>query len=222
MNKLFQTADGSNSLMSEQFGVSYHSKHGAVQETQHVFINAAFNYISRPKIKLLEIGFGTGLNALMTLQSSRKTNIVVEYVAVEAYPVSMEIVESLDYHTILKDNTLEQPLKTMHQVDTHLLNEIEPNFKFEKRIMLFEDIDESNQYDIIYFDAFAPNAQPELWDIDLLSNMYRALKKGGILTTYCAKGQVKRNLKSLGFTVESIPGPPGKREMTRAIKPLNT
>ncbi len=222
MNKLFQTADGSNSLMSEQFGVSYHSKHGAVQETQHVFINAAFNYISRPKIKLLEIGFGTGLNALMTLQSSRKTNIVVEYVAVEAYPVSMEIVESLDYHTILKDNTLEQPLKTMHQLDTHLLNEIEPNFKFEKRIMLFEDIDESNQYDIIYFDAFAPNAQPELWDIDLLSNMYRALKKGGILTTYCAKGQVKRNLKSLGFTVESIPGPPGKREMTRAIKPLNT
>ena len=220
MNKLFQTADGSNSLMSEQFGVSYHSKHGAVQETQHVFINAAFNHISLPKVKLLEIGFGTGLNALMTLQNSRKTNKEVEYVAVEAYPVSMETVESLDYHTMLKDNTLEQPLKTMHQLESHVLTEIESNFKFEKRIMLFEDIDESNQYDIIYFDAFAPNAQPELWDVDLLAKMYRALKKGGILTTYCAKGQVKRNLKSLGFTVESIPGPPGKREMTRALKPL--
>jgi tRNA U34 5-methylaminomethyl-2-thiouridine-forming methyltransferase MnmC len=220
MNKLFQTADGSNSLMSKQFGVSYHSKHGAVQETQHVFINAAFNYISLPKVKLLEIGFGTGLNALMTLQNCRKTNKEVEYVAVEAYPVSMETVESLDYHSILKDNTLEQPLKTMHQLESHVLTEIESNFKFEKRIMLFEDIDESNQYDIIYFDAFAPNAQPELWDVDLLVKMYRALKKGGILTTYCAKGQVKRNLKSLGFTVESIPGPPGKREMTRALKPL--
>lgn len=220
MNKLFQTADGSNSLMSEQFGVSYHSKHGAVQETQHVFINAAFNHISLPKVKLLEIGFGTGLNALMTLQNCRKTNKEVEYVAVEAYPVSMETVESLDYHTMLKDNTLEQPLKTMHQLESHMLAEIESNFKFEKRIMLFEDIDESNQYDIIYFDAFAPNAQPELWDVGLLAKMYRALKKGGILTTYCAKGQVKRNLKSLGFTVESIPGPPGKREMTRALKPL--
>lgn len=220
MNKLFQTADGSNSLMSEQFGVSYHSKHGAVQETQHVFINAAFNHISLPKVKLLEIGFGTGLNALMTLQNCRKTSKEVEYVAVEAYPVSMETVESLDYHTMLKDNTLEQPLKTMHQLETHVLTEIESNFKFEKRIMLFENIDESNQYDIIYFDAFAPNAQPELWDVDLLAKMYRALKKGGILTTYCAKGQVKRNLKSLGFTVESIPGPPGKREMTRALKPL--
>ena len=220
MNKLFQTADGSNSLMSEQFGVSYHSKHGAVQETQHVFINAAFNHISMPKVKLLEIGFGTGLNALMTLQNCRKTSKEVEYVAVEAYPVSMETVESLDYHTMLKDNTLEQPLKTMHQLESHVLTELESNFKFEKRIMLFEDIDESNQYDIIYFDAFAPNAQPELWDVDLLAKMYRALKKGGILTTYCAKGQVKRNLKSLGFTVESIPGPPGKREMTRALKPL--
>ena len=220
MNKLFQTADGSNSLMSEQIGVSYHSKHGAVQETQHVFINAAFNYISLPKVKLLEIGFGTGLNALMTLQNCRMTNKEVEYVAVEAYPISMETVESLDYHTILKDNTLEQPLKTMHQLESHVLAEIESNFKFEKRIMLFEDIDASNQYDIIYFDAFAPNAQPELWDVDLLAKMYRALKKGGILTTYCAKGQVKRNLKSLGFTIESIPGPPGKREMTRAIQPL--
>ena len=220
MNKLFQTGDGSNSLMSEQFGVSYHSKHGAVQETQHVFIDAAFNHLSQTKIKILEIGFGTGLNALMTLQSNRMAKKQVEYVAVEAYPIAMETVDSLDYHTILKDKTLETVLKTMHQLDAHVPTEIESNFKFEKRIMLFEDIDESNEYDIIYFDAFAPNAQPELWDIELLSKMYHALRKGGILTTYCAKGQVKRNLKSLGFTIESIPGPPGKREMTRAKKPL--
>ena len=220
MNKLFQTADGSNSLMSEQFGVSYHSKHGAVQETQHVFIDAAFNHISQTNIKILEIGFGTGLNALMTLQTNRLAKKQVEYIAVEAYPISMETAESLNYHTILKDNTLEAVLKTMHQLDTNVPTEIESSFNFEKRIMLFEDIDESNQYDIIYFDAFAPNAQPELWDIELLSKMYRALRKGGILTTYCAKGQVKRNLKSLGFTIESIPGPPGKREMTRAKKPL--
>ena len=220
MNKLFQTADGSNSLMSEQFGVSYHSKHGAVQETQHVFIDAAFNHLSQTNIKILEIGFGTGLNALMTLHSNRMAKKQVEYVAVEAYPIAMETVEALDYHNILKDNTLEAVLKTMHQLDTNVPTEIESSFNFEKRIMLFEDIDESNEYDIIYFDAFAPNAQPELWDIELLSKMYRALKKGGILTTYCAKGQVKRNLKSLGFTIESIPGPPGKREMTRAKKPL--
>ena len=221
MNEIFETADGSKSLMSDNFGVSYHSKHGAIQETNHVFIQAAL--IERAKtlgeINLLDIGFGTGLNAIMAYQWATNHNIKVKYIGVEAYPIDLDTAKSMAYPEALNDtDKLSTPFTKMHEANSNENIELHPLFNFEKRISKFEEIDEKNKFDVIFFDAFAPNAQPDLWGPELLSKMYDALKEGGILTTYCAKGQVKRNLKALGFKVEALPGPPGKREMTRAIK----
>lgn len=220
MNEIFETADGSKSLMSDNFGVSYHSKHGAIQETNHVFIQAAL--VERAKtleeINLLDIGFGTGLNAIMAYQWATN-NKKVKYTGIEAYPIDLETAMNMAYPKALNDEeNLLSPFTKMHEANSHSNLELHPLFNFEKRISTFEEIDEKDKFDVIFFDAFAPNAQPDLWGLDLLSKMYDALKSGGILTTYCAKGQVKRNLKALGFKVEALPGPPGKREMTRAIK----
>ena len=137
----------------------------------------------------------------------------------EAFPVSMETAEKLDYAEACGVPGLNEIFIQMHRSKSGEIVELDPQFSFEKRIQEFKELGDIDTYDVIFFDAFAPNAQPELWEIDLLSLMYKALKPGGIMTTYCAKGQVKRNLKAIGFEIEAIPGPPGKREMTRAIKP---
>lgn len=220
MRKLITTQDGSHSLFSETFGVSYHSKFGAIQETQHVFIDAAlrFKAVIQRKIKILEVGFGTGLNAFMTLLEAHKRNLLVEYIAVEAFPITMEQVDTLNYTEKMGNDEEAAMFQQMHQCEWGTPVDLSDNFKFQKLKQQFEDIDHQNAFDIIYFDAFAPNAQPHLWEEPLLRAMYDALKPEGILTTYCAKGIVKRRLKSIGFEVEALPGPPGKREMTRALK----
>ena len=216
--RIFVTSDGSHSMFSEEHGVSYHSKHGAIQETQHVFINAAYHFKApyQNRLSILEIGFGTGLNAFMTLLESEKTGHEIQYIGIEAFPISLAEATNLNYADSLKQDT--SKFLKLHKStweETHLLS---PNFLFTKNIKRFEELDFQNQFDIIYFDAFAPNAQPELWEENILQKMFDALKPKGVLTTYCAKGVVKRSLKAIGFTVESIPGPPGKREMTIAIK----
>lgn len=219
-NTLFETQDGSHSLFSEQYGVSYHSKYGAIQETQHVFINAAlrFKAVVQKEISILEIGFGTGLNAYMTLLEAAKRNLAVQYTAIEAYPISLPKASTLNYPTLLKDEKFSSHFLQMHSADWATSIPITEQFKFIKRQIKFETIDYDNQFDIIYFDAFAPNSQPELWEADILGAMYKTLKKDGVLVTYCAKGVVKRTLKAVGFQIEALKGPPGKREMTRAIK----
>ena len=221
-NEIFKTEDGSYSLKSEKFGVSYHSKYGAIQETQHVFINAALKPVmdKKSELNLLDIGFGTGLNAFMSLLQARKQNKKVNYTGMEAFPISIETAMKLDYTEALEVPELKDAFLKMHSNSSDETIELDPLFSFEKRIQDFKELTDKEQYDVIFFDAFAPNAQPELWEVDLLSLMYNALKPGGIMTTYCAKGQVKRNLKAIGFEIEAIPGPPGKREMTRAIKPI--
>lgn len=221
-NELFKTEDGSYSLKSEKFGVSYHSKYGAIQETQHVFIDAALKPVmdKKSELNLLDIGFGTGLNAFMSLLQARKQNKKVNYTGMEAFPISMDTAMKLDYTEALDVPELKDAFLKMHSSLSDETIELDPLFSFEKRIQDFKELTDKEQYDVIFFDAFAPNAQPELWEVDLLSLMYNALKPGGIMTTYCAKGQVKRNLKAIGFEIEAIPGPPGKREMTRAIKPI--
>lgn len=219
-NSIFETEDGSHSLFSEQFGVSYHSKYGAIQEAQHVFINAAlrFKAVIQKEISILEIGFGTGLNAYMTLLEATKRDLSIEYTAIEAFPISMQQASTLNYSTLLNDEVSPSHFLQMHSADWAKPIRITEQFQFIKQQIKFEAIDFNNQFDIIYFDAFAPNSQPELWEADMLGIMYKALKKDGVLVTYCAKGVVKRTLKAVGFQIEALKGPPGKREMTRAIK----
>lgn len=216
---LFLTGDGSHSVRSQQFGVSYHSRHGAITEAYHVFINAAlrFKAVIQKQVNILEIGFGTGLNAYVTLLEGTKRNLEINYTAIEAFPISLEQANALNYPEQLEPNTENQFIK-LHQTDWAVKTPITDNFMLEKLQMKFEDLDFENQFDIIYFDAFAPDAQPELWNEPMLECMFRCLKPEGIMTTYCAKGVVKRTMKKVGFLVEALPGPPGKREMTRASK----
>jgi len=218
--QLFVTQDGSHSIYSEQFEVSYHSKYGAIQETQHVFINAGLLYKAdqQKEIAILDIGFGTGLNAYMTLLESSKRGLEVSYSAYEAFPISSEQVLQLNYPQLLNLPNSDALFSQLHSTEWNEKITFPNGFNFIKHLASFQSIQSVNSYDLIYFDAFAPSAQPELWETTLLEKMYTALKNKGVLVTYCAKGQVKRNLKEVGFEVEKLKGPPGKREMTRAIK----
>lgn len=218
--KIFETADGSHSIFSEQFGVSYHSKYGAIQETQHVFINAGLRLkaIVKKDISILEIGFGSGLNALMTALEATKRNLNVQYTAVEAFSVPVEMARQLNFHEQLKDENTQSTHLKIHESDWEIPVEINESFTLTKLEKRFQDLDFQNEFDVIYFDAFAPSSQPELWEEEVMQIMYNALKAEGVLTTYCAKGSFKRTLKAVGFQVEKLKGPPGKREMTRAVK----
>ena len=223
-SNLFITEDGSHSIFSNRFGVSYHSKFGAVDEANHVFINSAlrFKAVLQQKISILEIGFGTGLNAFVTLLEAKKRNLYIDYVGIEAYPISIQQAQQLNYSELfpLEDNP--DLFLKLHQCPWNIQTQLNDHFSFEKILEKFEAINYANRFDIIYFDAFAPNAQPELWNDEILTKMYDALIPDGILVTYCAKGSVKRTLKRVGFSIEALPGPPRKREMTRATKSLTS
>lgn len=219
MTTIIQTEDGSNSIQSAQFEATYHSIHGAIQETQTVFIDAALQYKAntQQELAILEIGLGTGLNAFMTYLEAQKLNLNVQYTGIEAYPISLEIAQELNYTELLKVKEEQAQFLKLHAHPNQWIN-LSDTFKFYKQVGRFEELEAQATFDIIYYDAFAPSVQPELWEIELLEKMYQALKPNGVLTTYCAKGVFKRNLKQVGFTVEGIPGPIGKREMTRAVK----
>jgi tRNA U34 5-methylaminomethyl-2-thiouridine-forming methyltransferase MnmC len=219
-NKIFETQDGSHSLFSEKYQVSYHSKYGAIQETEHVFIKAGLyeKSLVQKEIDLLEIGFGTGLNAFMTFLEAQKRKLNIRYTAFEAYPITMEMAQQLNFAAQLKEPDAQALFMSMHSCEWGTAQELSPHFTFQKEQQSFEQIESKAAFDLIYFDAFAPNAQPELWEEPLLRKMYEALRPGGVWVTYCAKGAVKRGLKALGFRVETLPGPPGKREMIRAVK----
>lgn len=219
-NQIFDTADGSSSLISGQFGEAYHSRHGALQESNHVFINAGLKFLfskNLDQVNILEIGFGTGLNSYLTyLESKRTPQIKIKYVGVEAYPISKSEYESLNYPQLLglkKDEFL-----SLHEAPWNESLNLSSNYSQKKLHTTFEDIQTDLSFDLIYFDAFAPNVQSHLWEEPFLTKIYELCNENAVLVTYCAKGSFKRALKACGFTLESLPGPAKKREMTRATK----
>ncbi|MAD96523.1 MAG: SAM-dependent methyltransferase [Flavobacteriaceae bacterium] len=212
------TSDGSTTIHLPDWNEQYHSKHGAIQEALHVFIEAGLHQLSQRKVSILEIGFGTGLNAFITFLEYVKQDLVIDYVGVEAYPVGRDEIEALNYVDELKAKEYDSYFQKMHDVEWEKPIEIHENFSITKRQQFFQDITDENQYDLIYFDAFGARNQPELWTEEIFQKMFVAMKNGGVLTTYAAKGSVRRAMLTVGFEVERLPGPPGKREMLRAKK----
>jgi len=216
--KIIQTLDGSTTIHIEDWDECYHSRFGAIQEAQHVFIKNGLSLFENGTISILEIGFGTGLNAFITLLESQKLHQTIDYVGVEAYPISAEEVLMMNYVPELKAENQRILFEKMHECnweESIILNE---DFLFTKRKQFFTDIDDIEKFDLIYFDAFGFDVQPELWSTDIFRKMYKALKPNSVLVTYAARGVVKRSMIEVGFTVEKLEGPPGKREMFRARK----
>lgn len=212
------TADGSNSLLIPQWQETFHSKHGAITEALHVFIQEGLQYwlqqnTQRP-LHLLEIGFGTGLNALLTLLQAQEKNLSITYETLEAYPLSFEEINALNYSEVLQID--KQLFERLHRSPWEEPVEIIPQFRIKKRKEWFENINAQSNFDLIYFDAFGARVQPELWTYPIFKKMYEALKPQGVLVTYASKGSARRAMLEAGFTVSKIPGPPGKREMLRA------
>lgn len=214
------TADGSNTLFMPGLGETYHSKHGALQEALHVFIQAGFHVTTTDSLRILEIGWGTGLNALLTWAEAHKTKRKVSYTGVEAYPVLWDLAQTMNYPQWVDVDGAAAIFEQMHLMPWGEKKELDPQFSLEKQQMLFEEIQFDSQFDMVYFDAFGARVQPWLWEQPIFEKMYAALVDGGVLVTYAAKGSVRRAMIEVGFLVERLPGPPGKREMLRAIKPI--
>lgn len=216
--KIITTGDGSKTIQILDWDEQYHSKHGAVQEAYHVFIKQGLDLFRDTEIGILEIGFGTGLNAFITLLESSSRQLTINYCGVEKFPVNDDELALLDYSTTLNAKSEHAVFQKMHEVPWEEIHKIHPNFSLVKRRMDFSEIRNRNEFDLIYFDAFGARVQPELWTEAIFSLMYAALKEGGVLVTYAAKGSVRRAMQAVGFSVEKLPGPPGKREMLRAKK----
>jgi tRNA U34 5-methylaminomethyl-2-thiouridine-forming methyltransferase MnmC len=217
LNQLKITSDGSHTIYVPELDEHYHSVHGAVQESNHIFIDCGFKFCKADPVKIFEVGFGTGLNALLTALECADNNRVVDYTSVEKYPLTQEFAQLLNYKefTGIKGG----PLFTLiHSAEWEESQKISPYFSIKKiRADLITDHFEGI-YDLVYFDAFGPDKQPEMWGRDIFGKISSLMAQNGILVTYSAKGEVKRNLKANGFDVSFLPGPPGKREIIRAIK----
>jgi tRNA U34 5-methylaminomethyl-2-thiouridine-forming methyltransferase MnmC len=216
MAEIVITSDGSHTLYVPEIDEHYHSINGAIQESLHIFINNGFETTDANPVNILEIGFGTGLNALLTAISAEKNKREVFYTAIEKYPLPQTIIDILNYETLLT-GTQQGILGQIHQAPWECNHKITQYFTIRKvKTDAVENIPKG-KYHIIYFDAFAPNKQPEMWTKEIFSKIYSFTLKSGILVTYSAKGEVKRNLTSCGFTVAKLPGPAGKRHIIRAV-----
>ena len=217
--KVIITKDGSHSISIPEMNVTYHSIHGAIQESKHVFIEAGLRYASElfnrlGPLHILEVGFGTGLNALLTLIEADKIKMDVYYSALEIYPLTQQEYNLLNYCEALNvslQNVFEQLHECVWEKEAHIL----PNFSLFKTNQSLLNFTTDQFYDLVYFDAFAPSSQPELWTKQVFEKLYAMMSSNGILVTYCSKGDVRRAMQSAGFAVEKIRGPVGKREMIR-------
>lgn len=219
---IITTADGSKTIYSKELGEHYHSTNGALQESMHIFINEGLlHYLSnnqnKKQIHIFEMGFGTGLNALLALKTSIDTGIEIHYESIEKYPISSNTADELNYGQLLKDKAYIDYFKHIHSCKWNRENRI-GNFYLNK---ISGDITEyplGTAIEVVFYDAFSPNVQEILWSIDIFSKLYKAMIVNGILTTYSSKGSVRRNLQTSGFRVEKIAGPQGKRHIVRATK----
>lgn len=212
------SADGSHTLHVAELKEHYHSHKGALQESLYVFIEMGLHrFPENADLKLLEVGFGTGLNTLLTVL--KRMNRSVEYTGLEAFPLSKEMTGQLNYPSLLGDQRAAGLYEQVHQTPWDQPVALEPGFVLCKRQAELQTFETGQTFDLIYFDAFAPHAQPELWEPVIWQKLYAMMSSGGVLVTYCAKGQVRRDMQSVGFRTERLPGPPGKREMLRATKP---
>ncbi|MCK5638256.1 MAG: tRNA (5-methylaminomethyl-2-thiouridine)(34)-methyltransferase MnmD [Flavobacteriaceae bacterium] len=217
--KIILTDDGSSSIYLPDWDETYHSKHGAIQEAYHVFIKNGLDlFEEKSKVNIMEIGFGTGLNCFITFLESKYRNLIVDYTGIEAFPLQDEEILQLNYIQQLKAEEFSKEFDKIHSLEWEEKNNIDNNFILLKRNQFFKDINDLDIFNLIYFDAFGARVQPELWTQEIFKIMYDSLKDKGILVTYSAKGSVRRAMQNVGFNVERLPGPPGKREMLRGMK----
>lgn len=218
--KIIETADGSRSLYNETLDETYHSRHGALQEANHVFIKMGLKPLLsvKKKIDIVEIGLGTGLNAWLTCSCVFKDKVMVNYTGIEAFPLSSEELIEVGYASLTEEEEEKAFLKDIQMSKWEEKIDIHRYFSLIKRKLYFNEIEDVNSFDLIYFDAFAPRVQPDLWTVEIFTKMFNALRNGGVLVTYSAKGDVRRAMLSVGFEVERVEGPPGKREMLVAKK----
>ncbi len=218
---LVPTADGSLTLFQPDVGEHYHSKHGALQESRHVFIESGLGYFlaknPQPSVHILEVGLGTGLNFLLTADYAAKHSVQLEYTAIEAYPLSETLLAQTGYNQFVEKDIWQGFLANYQQAfSAPIVICSGINLKVGK--CLLADFTMEGQLDVIYFDAFAAIHQPEMWTTEALEKVCRYLKPGGVFVTYAITGNLKRSMKALGFSIEKAPGAPGKREMLRAVK----
>ena len=216
--EIIVTEDGSTSIRIPDWDECYHSKHGAIQEAYHVFIKNGLDHFDNKPLSVLEIGFGTGLNAFITFLESQKRKTAIEYIGIEAYPVLIPEAIAMNYVVALEADEFNPIYLRMHESFWENTIALSDSFNFTKHKMFFSEISYKDKFDLIYFDAFGFRVQPELWSTAIFKIMFDALKSGGMLVTYAARGVIKRSMIEVGFTVEKLNGPPGKREMMRAFK----
>jgi tRNA U34 5-methylaminomethyl-2-thiouridine-forming methyltransferase MnmC len=212
------TADGSHTLLNTELDETYHSRHGAVQESEYVFIKQGLNYWldqnDQNQVTILEVGLGTALNAWLTFRLQELETRELRYFAIEKFPLTQEVWQQLNYA-----NHDQELFEKIHSLPWNTWQQVTPQIRLFKSENTLQDVELfSLEFDLIYYDAFAPNKQPEMWTFEILRKVVEKLRMGGVFVTYCAKGQLKRDLKALGLEVQSLAGPPGKREMIRAIK----
>jgi tRNA U34 5-methylaminomethyl-2-thiouridine-forming methyltransferase MnmC len=217
LNKLVTTSDGSHTVYIPELDEHYHSIHGAVQESEHIFIRSGFDFCQADPLFIFEVGFGTGLNALLTAINAMRGPREVFYTSIEKYPLEENISKQLNHYNFAGEKGREIS-SLISSAPWGRMNNICRNFSIEKIAGDIIQSDISGKYDLIYFDAFGPDKQPEIWTSEIFEKISEATNSNGVLVTYSSKGEVKRNLRSAGFNITLLPGPPGKREITRAIK----
>lgn len=217
MTKLRTTQDGSHTLYVPELDEYYHSVYGAVQESGHVFLKEGFLFTAGESIDVFEVGFGTGLNAFLTCIEAERSNRKVTYYSIELFPVKTELINNLNYPEFI-DPERAPDFYYLHGCPWDELVRITPFFSLKKINADICSYEFDRNFDLIYFDAFAPEKQPEIWQADIFKRIYESLSEKGVLVTYCSKSEVRKTLETAGFKVHKIPGPPGKREMIRALK----
>jgi len=217
--EIITTGDGSHSVSIPDMHVTYHSVHGAIQESMHVFIEAGLkNLPAQARLNIFEVGFGTGLNALLTIIAAEKLNTEIYYETVEQFPLDGSETRLLNYCKQLDRGDLESVFELLHDCEWEKKINVIENFSFKRSKTNLLNFETSQTFELIYYDAFAPNVQPELWTKEVFEKMIAMLRPGGILVTYCSKGDVRRAMQAAAFVVEKLPGPKGKREMIRGTR----